>query len=142
MCGPQFSKIDSDHSLLRFANGEFSCCARSIKSARVGGYCYHPGGKQHASLLFGGEVQCRRGWQKGGVRGQASRDTSGRRSMRGSANRSLSHTEPVSGTSKRKLENGELRLATETRRFTTKSLTIAGQRLGRVTQMARSRPVR
>jgi transketolase N-terminal domain/subunit len=48
-----------------------------------------------------------------------------------SANRSLSHTEPVSAASKRKLENGGLRLATETRRFTTKSLTIAGQRLGR-----------
>jgi hypothetical protein len=48
-----------------------------------------------------------------------------------SANRSLSHTEPVSSASKRKLENGGLRLMTETRRFTTKSLTIAGQRLGR-----------
>src|SRR6266849_8756325 len=47
-----------------------------------------------------------------------------------SANRSLSHTEPISRTSKRKLENGKQRLTPENHRPGTKSLKIAGQRLG------------
>jgi hypothetical protein len=65
-------------------------------------------------------------------------NSTSRRPMGGSANRSLSHTGPVSGTSKRKLENGEQRLTPESHWPGTKSLKIAGQRLGHISLTRRN----